>query len=66
MNISTICFIVFIALISTIALLRIYRMRTPQMQVARYRSQTMCLACGSITAQSEANCLQCGKPLRSA
>jgi len=52
MNTSTICFIAFITLISTIALLRIYRMRPPQMRVASYRSQTMCPACGAITARS--------------
>jgi hypothetical protein len=66
MNTSTICFIVFVALISMVALFRIYRMRTPRMLVASYRSQTMCPACGAITARSEIHCLHCGKPLHAA
>jgi len=64
MNTSTICFIVFVAFISMVALLRIYRMKLPRLQMASYRSQTMCPACGSITARSEIHCQHCGKPRR--
>jgi hypothetical protein len=66
MNTSTICFIVFVAFISMIALLRIYRMKLPRPQMASYRSQAMCPACGAITARSEIHCQRCGKPRRAA
>jgi len=66
MDLSTIWIGAFVALISMVAMYRIYRMRTVRMQVASYRSQTMCPSCGSITARYKVSCLHCGKPLRSA
>jgi uncharacterized paraquat-inducible protein A len=66
MDPSTVCLSVFVAVISTAAMFRIYKMRTIGVKVASYRSQTMCPACHAITARSEANCLRCGKPLRAA
>lgn len=66
MNAINICFIVFVAVTSMVALLRLYRIRTAGIQIPGYGSQTVCPACGSITARSEAHCLHCGKPLRAA
>ncbi len=66
MDPSTVCLSVFVAVISTVAMFRIYKMRTVSVKVASYRSQTMCPACHAITARSEENCLRCGKPLRAA
>jgi len=64
MDPSTICLSVFVALISMVAMFRIYKMNSFRMRVASYRSQTMCHACHAITPRAEANCLRCGKPLR--
>jgi hypothetical protein len=64
MDTSTICLSVFVAFISMVAMLRIYRMRTIQVQVASYRSQIMCPACHLITARCKEKCLHCGKPLQ--
>ena len=66
MNAINICFIVFVAVTSMVALLRLHRIRTAGTQIPGYGSQTMCPACGAITARSEAHCLHCGKPLRTA
>jgi hypothetical protein len=64
MDPSTVCLSVFVALISTVAMFRIYKMNSFRVKLASYRSQTMCPACHAITARAEANCLRCGKPLR--
>ena len=66
MDQSTIYLSIFIALVSMIAMLRIYGMRTGRIAVMSRQSQTMCPSCHSITAKSKANCLRCGKPLRAA
>jgi uncharacterized paraquat-inducible protein A len=64
MDQSTVYLGVFVALISSVALFRIYKMRTVGVKVANSRSQTMCPACHAITARAEENCMRCGKPLR--
>jgi hypothetical protein len=66
MDPSTICLSVFAALISMVAIYRIYGLRATRMQVAGYRSQIMCPSCGFITARYKANCLHCGKPMHAA
>jgi uncharacterized paraquat-inducible protein A len=66
MDQSTIYLSIFIALISTVAMIRIYGMRTGRIAVINHQSQTMCPACHCITSRSKANCLRCGKPLRDA
>jgi predicted amidophosphoribosyltransferase len=64
MDTSTICLSVFVALISMVAMFRIYKMNSFRVGAASYKSQTMCQACHAITPRAEANCLRCGKPLR--
>jgi predicted amidophosphoribosyltransferase len=64
MDPSTVCLSVFVALISMVAMFRIYKMNSFRIRVVGYRSQTMCHACHAITARAEANCQRCGKPLR--
>jgi len=66
MDPSTVCLSVFVALISMVAMFRIFKLKTFRLKVASYRSQTMCPACHAITARAEPNCLRCGKPLRAA
>jgi uncharacterized paraquat-inducible protein A len=63
MDPSTICLSVFVGLISTVAMFRIFKLKTFRLKAASYRSQTMCQACHAITPRAEANCLRCGKPL---
>jgi predicted amidophosphoribosyltransferase len=62
MNAIDIGFALYVALISIVALLRLYSIRKTQKNVASYGSQRMCRACGSITPRVEAYCRQCGKP----
>lgn len=64
MDQSTVYLSGFIALVSMVAMVRLYGMRTGWIQAASHRSQTMCPSCQCITARSKANCLHCGKPLR--
>jgi uncharacterized paraquat-inducible protein A len=64
MDPSTVCLSVFVALISMVAMFRIFKLKTFRLKEASYRSQTMCHACHAITSRAEANCLRCGKPLR--
>jgi uncharacterized paraquat-inducible protein A len=64
MNTIDVCFGVFVFLVSTVALFRLYRIRMADPHIATYGSQTMCPSCGSITARSKAHCLRCGKPMR--
>src|SRR5579859_338738 len=66
MDSSTVCLSVFVALTSTVAMFRIYKMNSFRVKVVGYRSQTMCHTCHAITARAEANCQHCGKPLRKA
>jgi predicted amidophosphoribosyltransferase len=63
MDPSTVCLSVFVALISTVAMFRIYKMNSFRIKAMSYRSQTMCQACHAITPRVEANCQRCGKPL---
>ncbi|HET9183457.1 MAG TPA: hypothetical protein VFP59_15075 [Candidatus Angelobacter sp.] len=68
MSANNIGFAIFVVLISLVAIVRLYRIRRMKMnlafEVARYGSQTMCPACGAITARAKAYCLHCGKRLR--
>lgn len=64
MDPSTVCLSVFVALISTVAMFRIYKMNSFRVKVVDHGPQTMCPACHAITARAEANCQRCGKPLR--
>lgn len=68
MSAINIAFAVFVIGISLVAILRLYRIRRTRMnsamEVELYGSQTMCPACGAITARSKTNCLHCGKPMR--
>jgi len=64
MDLSTVCLSLFVALISTVAMFRIYKMNSFRIKAVSYRSQTMCPACHAITARAEASCQHCGKPLR--
>ena len=61
-------FAIFVVLISLVAIVRLYRIRRTKMnlpiEAARYGSQLICPACGSITARAKAYCLHCGKRLR--
>jgi positive regulator of sigma E activity len=66
MDQSTIYLSIFVALISMVAMIRIYGMRTGRIAVVSHQSQTMCPSCHSITARSKVNCLHCGKPLHGA
>ncbi len=68
MSANDIGFAIFVVVISLAAILRLYRISRIKMnlamEVAHYGSQTMCPACGSITARAKAYCLHCGKRLR--
>ena len=68
MSVNNIGFAIFVFVISLAAILRLYRIRRMKMnlamQVAPHGPQTMCPACGSITARAKAYCLHCGKQLR--
>ena len=68
MSANNIGFAIFVVVISLAAILRLYRIRRARMnlgmEVAAYGSQTVCPACGSITARAKTYCLHCGKPLR--
>jgi len=66
MDSSTIFLSVFVALVSMVAIYRIYSLHNTRMQVASYRSQIMCPSCGFITARYKATCLHCGKPMHAA
>lgn len=68
MSANDIGFAIFVILISLITAFRLYRIRRTKMngvmKISHYGSQTMCPACGSITARAKAYCLHCGKRLR--
>jgi len=68
MSANDVGFAIFVVFISLAAILRLYRIRRTKMnlpiQVTQYGSQTICPACGSITARAKAYCLHCGKRVR--
>jgi formate dehydrogenase maturation protein FdhE len=68
MSANDIGFVIFVLLISVAAILRLYRIRRAKInlatEVVQYGSQTICPACGSITARAKAYCLHCGKRVR--
>jgi hypothetical protein len=63
MNPINISLVIFVFLISLLAMLRIRNISQAKAYNPGYGSQRMCRACGSITPRSEVCCMQCGKPL---
>jgi len=67
MRANDIALAAFVVVISLAAIVRLYRIRKTKMnlavEVTPYGSQTMCPACGSITARSKTHCLHCGKAM---